>query len=81
MPCAPARRRMRFLLPILMLAGCLEHAELRTQQCAQRCIDRHGWMPPRGSYGSWATGDYCHCRLWTGKHVNEGKLTSNRWPE
>lgn len=72
---------MRLLVFVTLLAGCIEHAELREQQCAHRCIERHGARPAAGAYGSVACGDRCSCTLWNGRHVDEGKLTSSRWPE
>lgn len=72
---------MKFALLVLMFAGCIEHRELRMQQCAHRCIERRGWRPPTGAYGSIAHGDRCDCTSWNGGRVHEGKLTSDRWPE
>jgi hypothetical protein len=72
---------IRFTLVLLVLSGCVEHAELRTQQCAHRCIDRYGSHPPAGAFGSEAHADRCRCLLWDHRVERAGRLTSNRWPE
>lgn len=69
------------LLSLLMLGGCVERMELRGQQCAHVCIDRHGAKPSAGVYYSWVEHGGCYCRLWNQQMTYEGHLSDKWRPE
>jgi len=63
-----------FMLYFSMLLGCVERQELREQHCAHLAIERHGYRPPNGVYGTWTHGDRCYARLWSHTRVFEGHV-------
>ena len=68
------------LLLALLLVGCARQ-EIREQHCAHLSIERHGWHPPDGTYGTWTRGERCYTRLWNRRRVYEGKLGDQWRPE
>lgn len=63
-----------FALYFCMLLGCIERQELREQRCARFAIERHGYRPPVGVYGTWTRSARCYARLWDHTFVREGSL-------